>query len=90
MGQEIEPIKNVKINTKKNQKMWKISSIIHQKMWNFLTSDSNSSILWHVKEFMQKNGTAYIATALNFGDEEIIKITFRDSRETVLNQDNIN
>ena len=48
------------------------------------------SILDYINQFKINNGIAYIATGKNLGQEEIIKITFRDSREYVLPQDNIN
>ncbi|MCQ2979428.1 MAG: S-layer homology domain-containing protein [Clostridia bacterium] len=44
----------------------------------------------YINEHMIKYGTAYIAIGKNLGEDEIVKITFRASRETVLSEDNVN
>ncbi len=44
----------------------------------------------YMNNFLKNNGTAYIAVTENMGREEIVKITFRFSKEQVLNLDNVN
>lgn len=51
--------------------------------------DDKRVSLDYIKEFMERNGTAYMAIGKSLGKDVIIKLSFRTSRESILGEDNV-